>query len=250
MTAGDHVSDQAPEAIHRAVPLLTDLARPLDTSHGYLDLPGRRPDATPEGLQRLWESGIGSVLYDRAQTLARRRLGSLWRVPVPSLRLRHGDIALDVACGPGEVTAALGREVGPDGLALGLDVSVPMLTRAVRTHSAPNVGFLRADATRLPFRDGVFSAITCVAALHLVPDPAAVIGQLARVLAPGGRIAIMAPTVIGPGADAGNRFLKPIVGVRFFADRDIVEALGHHGIDETTTRKTGSVQWTIARKPA
>lgn len=249
MTAGDHVSDQAPEAIRRALPLLTDLARPLDTSHGYLDLLGQRPDDAPEGLQRLWESSIGSVLYDRAQALA-RRLNSFWQVPVPSLRLRRGDIAVDVACGPGEVTAALGRAVGPDGLALGLDVSVPMLTRAVRTHTAPNVGFVRADATRLPFRDGTVNAITCVAALHLVPDPAAVIHQLARVLAPGGRLAIMAPTVLGQGADTGNRFLKPILGVRFFADQDIVEALGHHGITETTTRKTASVQWIIARTHA
>jgi SAM-dependent methyltransferase len=240
------VDDQAPEAIRRALPLLTDSTEPLDTSHGYLDLLDA-PDPPSGAIQRLWESGIGSVVYDRVQSAA-RRWGRAWRVPMSTLRLRDGDVALDVACGPGEVTAGLGRAVGATGLALGVDVSVPMLTRAVRTHAGPNVGFLRADALRLPLRDDTVNAITCVAMLQLVPDPAGVLGQLARVLAPGGRLAIMVPTVLGPAADNGNRYLKPVSGLRFFTEQDIGDILGQHGITETTMKQAGPVQWTVARK--
>ena len=266
MTTHDHRTDQLPEALSRALPLLNDVARPLDSRQGYLDLlgPGWNPDtgadsadnADTEGngniirlrLQRLWESGIGSVLYDQYQAVARRRLGSLWRVPMAPLRLREGDIALDVACGPGEVTATLGRSVGAEGLALGLDVSVPMLSRAVRSHSAPNVGFLRADASRLPFRDGTITVITCVAALQLMPRPIEVIRQMVRVLAPGGRIAIMVPTLLGGSADPSNRYLGQFFDVHFFAERDIAGSLGHFGIQETISRRVGPVQWTVARK--
>ena len=58
----------------------------------------------------------------------------------------------------GNVTASLARAAGPGGLALGVDISEPMLSRAVAAQAGPNVGFLRADAQRLPFRDATFDA--------------------------------------------------------------------------------------------
>ena len=61
---------------------------------------------------------------------------------------------------PGNVTASLARAAGPDGLALGVDISEPMLARAVDAQAGPNVGFLRADAQQLPFRDATFDAVT------------------------------------------------------------------------------------------
>jgi SAM-dependent methyltransferase len=242
------IEGRLPEALRRALPLLTGLPESLDVSHGYLDLLGGQPPERSGPIQALWASGIGSRLYDHAQALARRMFAA-WQLPVSTLNLRPGDRALDVGCGPGEVTAELGRVVGLHGLALGLDVSAPMLTRAVRAHPAPNVGFLRADALRLPLRDGTVNAITCVSVLQLMPDPFAAVGQMTRALTPGGHIAIMVPTVVGSRFDRFNRLFSEPVGVRFFGTEELADALDENGLDRIRSRQMGTVQWITARKP-
>jgi trans-aconitate methyltransferase len=56
------------------------------------------------------------------------------------------------------------------GLALGVDISEPMLARAVSAEAGPQIGFLRADAQRLPLRDETVDAVVSVAVLQLIPD--------------------------------------------------------------------------------
>ena len=70
------------------------------------------------------------MLYDNAQAFA-RRVVSVWQLPIDWLNIPTGGVALDVGSGPGNVTASLARAAGPDGLALGVDISEPMLARAV-----------------------------------------------------------------------------------------------------------------------
>ena len=106
----------------------------------------------------MWASELGSLLYDNAQALA-RRLTALGQLPTDWLSIPPGGVALDVGSGPGNVTAALARAAGPDGLALGVDVSEPMLARAVSAQAGPQVGFLRADAQKLPLRDETVDAV-------------------------------------------------------------------------------------------
>ena len=91
---------------------------------------------------------------------------------------------LDLSCGPGKLTrrfvdAPGGREV------FGLDLSRAMLAQA--RVAAPGAVLVRADAADLPFEDGVFGGVANMAALDLYPDPARVVREAARVLAPGGR---------------------------------------------------------------
>jgi ubiquinone/menaquinone biosynthesis C-methylase UbiE len=57
-----------------------------------------------------------------------------------------------------------------------------MLARAVRAEAGPQIGFLRADAQRLPLRDETVDAVVSIAVLQLVPDPAAALAEMARVL--------------------------------------------------------------------
>jgi methyltransferase family protein len=92
------------------------------------------------------------MLYDNTQAVMRRLL-TAFQLPTEWLNIPPGGIALDVGCGPGSVTASLARAAGPDGLALGVDISEPMLARAVSAEAEPQIGFLRADAQRLPLRD-------------------------------------------------------------------------------------------------
>ena len=183
------------------------------------------------------------MFYDNAQALARRFFNA-WQHPTDWLNIPQGGTALDVGCGPGNVTASLGRAVGQGGLALGVDISKPMLARAVRAHSGPQVGFLRADAQRLPLRDDTIDALVSIAVLQLVPDPAAAVAEMARVLRPGGRLALMVPTAGRPGPL--SRFF-PNAGAHFFGDDDLGDILEDLGFVSVRTKNAGPLQWVRGR---
>ncbi|BBZ11314.1 methyltransferase domain-containing protein [Mycobacterium branderi] len=234
-----------PPALQRAVELLTDPPAEPDVSKGYLDL--LDDSAVPKNtgaIQALWASPIGSLFYDNAQTVARRLL-TAWQHPVEWLNIPPGGTALDVGCGPGTVTASLARAAGPDGLALGVDISEPMLTRAVRAESGPQVGFLRADAQRLPLRDDTVDAVVSIAVLQLIPEPAAALAEIARVLRPGGRLAIMVPT-----AGRAARFWRmlPNTGAHVFDDDELGDILEDHGFVSVRVKNFSTIQWVRAKR--
>jgi arsenite methyltransferase len=209
--------------MRKALELLSDPPANPDISKGYLDLLGDGPstDDTPPkntgAIQAVWASGLGSMLYDNAQAFARKVL-SIWQLPTDWLNIPSGGVALDVGSGPGNVTASLAHAAGPDGLALGVDISEPMLARAVSAHAGPQVGFLRADAQKLPLRDETVDAAVSIAVLQLIPNPSAALGEMVRVLRPGGRMAVMVPTV-GPAAALFR--LLPAGGAHFFAEDEL-----------------------------
>ncbi|MGO9507043.1 MAG: methyltransferase domain-containing protein [Mycobacterium sp.] len=239
-----------PPALRRAVELLADPPANPDISQGYLDLLGGRDDAVPKNtgaIQAAWASPIGSMLYDNAQAISRRLLTAM-QLPIEWLNIPKGGIALDVGSGPGNITASLARSAGKDGLALGVDISLPMLARAVRAQSGPNVGFLRADAQRLPLRDKTVDAVVSMAALQLIPNPATALAEMARVLKPGGRLAVMVPTV-GPGARFWRRL--PNAGAHIFDDDevgDILEGLNENGFASVRTKSYGTLQWVRGKR--
>jgi len=236
-------------ALERALGLLSEPPAEPDASNGYLDLLGSSA-ADDEGparntgpIQAVWASSIGSMLYDNAQALSRRFLSTL-RHPIEWLDIPPGGIALDVGSGPGSVTASLAESVGPDGLALGIDISEPMLARAVRAEAGPQVGFLRADAQRLPLRDQTVDAVVSIAVLQLIPDPFAALAEIARVLRPGGRLAIMVPIVRGT-PDLWRRL--PNGGAYVFGEDEIGDFLEEHGFVSVRTKTIGTFQWVRAK---
>ncbi len=87
---------------------------------------------------------------------------------------------LDIACGTGIVTRGLLR---PERTVLGVDRSSGMLGLAARR--VPG-GVVCGDAARLPLASDSVDAVVIVWLLHLLPDPAAVLAEAARVLRPGG----------------------------------------------------------------
>jgi arsenite methyltransferase len=238
-----------PPALHRALDLLIDPPTEPDVSKGYLDLlNGSAEDAGPAKntgpIQAAWASPLGSMLYDNAQAITRRFM-AVWQFPIEWLNIPQGGIALDVGSGPGSITAALARAAGPDGLALGVDISRPMLARAVRSEAGPHVGFLRADAQRLPLRDQTVDAAVSIAVLQLIPDPVATLSEIARVLRPGGRLAVMVPTV-GRAAKLWNKL--PNVGAYPFGEDEIGDILEDHGFASVRTKNVGTVQWVRAKR--
>jgi arsenite methyltransferase len=238
-----------PPALARALPLLTAPPAEPDVRHGYLDLLGEAgtagatgaTEAEPGLIQRLWSSGPGAAAYDFAQAQGRRLLAA-WQLPADWLAPPADGVVLDIGSGPGNVTGGFGRRLGERGVALGVDLSVPMLTRAVRAEAGPGTGFLRADARRLPFADGVADVLVSIAMLQLAPDPAVVLAEFARVLKPGGRLAVMVPTVLGGWMEKGVGLL-PGHGAHFFTDEEIPDELERLGVERLRSKQSGPVQW-------
>jgi arsenite methyltransferase len=238
-------------ALQRAVELLAEPPSNPDVSKGYLDLLGSTPATEADlpkntgPIQAAWASPIGSMLYDRAQIMA-RRLMTAFHQPTEWLDIPPGGTALDVGSGPGNVTASLARAAGPEGLALGVDISEPMLARAVRAEAGPQVGFLRADAQRLPFRDQTFDAVLSIAMLQLIPKPSAALAEMARVLRPGARMAVMVPTARRAGALTR---LLPDGGAHFFTEDEIADTLEDLGLVKVRTKSVGTIQWVRGKRP-
>lgn len=86
-------------ALRKAERLLADPPENPDTSNGYLDLLGEQRDRNAGAVQALWASRLGSLLYDNAQTVA-RRLMTAWQEPTEWLNIPVGGTALDVGSGP------------------------------------------------------------------------------------------------------------------------------------------------------
>ncbi|WIT13459.1 class I SAM-dependent methyltransferase [Paucibacter sediminis] len=102
-----------------------------------------------------------------------------------------GEAVLDVACGAGVVAAAAARAVGPGGRVLGVDLAEAMVQAArqqAQRLGLAQASFMRMDAEQLALPDDAgFDLVLCVLGLMYVPDPAAALRELRRVLRPGGR---------------------------------------------------------------
>jgi demethylmenaquinone methyltransferase/2-methoxy-6-polyprenyl-1,4-benzoquinol methylase len=122
--------------------------------------------------------------YDLVNRVMTFGLDVRWRKrSVRDLSLEPGAVVLDLACGTGDFC----RELATEGLRpIGVDLSFGMLA-AART-DAP---LLQADILRLPFPDSAADGVTCGFALRNLVELPAFFAELARVLRPGGRIALL-----------------------------------------------------------
>jgi ubiquinone/menaquinone biosynthesis C-methylase UbiE len=102
--------------------------------------------------------------------------------------LPQGGRVLDVGTGTGVAAAAAAAALGPDGLAVGVDVSLGMLAQAARAR--PELRLAGASAIDLPFRDGTFDALTGSFVLSHFTKYETALFDMIRVLRPGGRLAL------------------------------------------------------------
>jgi ubiquinone/menaquinone biosynthesis C-methylase UbiE len=170
------------------------------------------------------------------------------------LGLSPRDGVLDVACGTGNFTRGFAGTVGPEGLAVGIDVSVTMLSRAVSdTRSAgltDRTAFVRGSAQDLPFVDRSFDAVCCFAALHLFADPFAALDHMTRVLTPGGRIALFTSCRASSAPlRTVDGFVGARSGMRMFERDEITTALEDRGLVDVHQRVAGVTQFVGARSP-
>jgi demethylmenaquinone methyltransferase/2-methoxy-6-polyprenyl-1,4-benzoquinol methylase len=209
--------------------------------------------------------------YDRYARLLSFGQDPRWRTFLVSrLDVSAEDTVLDVACGTGAVALELLRQY--DCRVVGVDQSAEMLAEARRRLGA-RVELRQARAEQLPFEDHVFAGLTVTYLLRYVDDPAATMRELARVVRPGGRLAMLefgvppnrvarvaweayvraglplAGRVISPGWRAVGDFLGPSIR-EFWRAWPLERILGswrEAGIDDVRSRRLslggGIVLW-------
>jgi len=151
--------------------------------------------------------------YDVANDVLSLGLHRRWRrrtaAAVPAV---PGGWALDLGCG----TGGLGRLLVGRMKVVGVDLSHRMLLRA-RRRSGPDLELVGGSGLALPFRDGLFTCVVSAFVLRNLRDLGAAFGEIARVLVPGGRIALIDITEPGRPAvrglfDGYLRTVAPLVG--------------------------------------
>jgi ubiquinone/menaquinone biosynthesis C-methylase UbiE len=126
--------------------------------------------------------------FDAAPLSFWRRYGQR---TIDRLALKPGDHVLDVCCGSGASAIPAAIAVGPTGSVLGVDVSAGLLGLArVKAQDLANIAFRNGDCMALGLPEGSFDAIVCVFGIFFLPDMAAAIGELWRMVKPGGKLAI------------------------------------------------------------
>ncbi|MFB6354835.1 MAG: class I SAM-dependent methyltransferase [Halobacteriales archaeon] len=180
------------------------------------------------------------------------------------LRLDRGDRALEVGCGPGHALVGLADRVGPAGHVVGLDAAPGMLGRAERRVARAGIDagvtLVLGDARSLPLGDGVADAALLEDTLELFgpDDRDAVLGELRRVLAADGRLAVL--TMERAGAERTS-FVRAYdwvfdnvpganrVGCRPIYARRALEAAGFAVEERASLRRAGvwPVELLVAR---
>ena len=115
--------------------------------------------------------------------------------------LSPGEQVVDVGCGAGIDSLIASRMVGPGGHVIGIDMTPGMLDRARRAAEeagARNVEFLQGYMETLPIPDTWADVVISNGVLNLTPDKVKALGEMARVLKPGGRLQIGDITVDSP----------------------------------------------------
>jgi len=134
-------------------------------------------------------------VYDLMNTAMTAGLHHGWRTRAADrAELSEGDSALDLCCGTGDLALELRARVGASGRVVGADFSERMLELAndkALDRGVPDVTFEWADALELPYSDASFEAVTVGFGVRNLADLDVGVGEMARVLRPGGRLVIL-----------------------------------------------------------
>lgn len=130
--------------------------------------------------------------YDLLNRVLSMRRDVFWREAAARLARPEVDgPLLDLACGTFDLSRELSRQY-PDRLVAGADFSLEMLRRGRKKVALwPGIAATAGDGCRLPFADRSFAAATCAFGIRNMPDRAAALAELARVIKPGGRLVIL-----------------------------------------------------------
>jgi SAM-dependent methyltransferase len=149
----------------------------------------RRFPVGPESAKRLGYDAAEVAALPRSLTESFCGVGNPFAMGEPE----PGQTVLDLGCGAGFDTLLAARRVGPSGRAIGLDMTPGMIARA--RHNAArlgmtNVDFWLAEIERVSLSDCSVDLVISNGVLNLCPDKPEVLGEVYRVLKPGGRLQV------------------------------------------------------------
>jgi ubiquinone/menaquinone biosynthesis C-methylase UbiE len=168
-----------------------------------------------------------------------------------ALELRSEDSLLDVGCGTGSAVRSAAPLVAR---AVGIDLAPKMIERAGElAQGLENVELLVGDSQHLPFAEEEFTAVLCTSSLHHCPNPEGAVLEMARVLAPGGRLAV-------GDSDPGQLFVRLLDRhlklhepghLGFLRAEAIARLLSEAGLGQVDLRRLHRPRFVIAlgRKP-
>ncbi len=143
-----------------------------------------------EGVRAVAEA-FGYTPEELASIPAEANMGLSCGNPTAFASLRPGETVVDLGCGGGLDVFLAAERVGPTGRAIGIDMTPEMLERARRNAAGrSNVEFHHATIDQLPLADESVDCVISNCVINLAPDKQAVFREIARVLNPGGRLAV------------------------------------------------------------
>ncbi|MBO0692542.1 MAG: class I SAM-dependent methyltransferase, partial [Acidimicrobiaceae bacterium] len=140
-----------------------------------------------EAEQRRWNDDYWVRVWPRREELTNLVTDKL----LDHLRVQPGEHVLDVGCGGGLTTLALGGRVGPSGLVVGYDLSEPLLALArsrAADQGSTNTRFVVGDAQQAEFDGGPFDAVVSQFGVMFFDDSTAAFANLRRHVKPDGRL--------------------------------------------------------------
>jgi SAM-dependent methyltransferase len=162
--------------------------------------------------------------------------------------LRPGEVVLDLGSGAGFDCFLIGPKVGPAGRAIGVDMTPEMLAKARGNLAAyrartglDNVEFRLGEIEHLPVPDASVDVVISNCVLNLSPDKQQVWHEVARVLKPGGRVAVSDLALLRPLPEAVRGMVEALVGC-------VAGAVLLHDTEQMM-RRAGLVQVELVPKP-
>jgi len=170
---------------------------------------------SPEDLART----VGYAQAELAALPEGTNMGLCCGNPTALASLKNGERVLDLGSGAGLDVFLAGPKVGPTGRAIGVDMTRDMLARARRGLAAyrersglDNVEFRLGEIEHLPVADASIDVVISNCVINLSPDKAQVWREVARVLKPGGRVAVSDLALFRPLPPAVVEMVEALVG--------------------------------------
>ncbi len=164
-------------------------------------------------------SAIGYSQGELAATPEGANMGLSCGNPTAIASLKPGEVVLDLGSGGGFDCFVAGPKVGPTGKVIGVDMTPDMLSKARRNVGVyakqtgySNVEFRLGEIENLPVADASVDVVISNCVLNLSPDKARVWREIARVLKPGGRVAVSDLALLRPLPESVKQDVEALVG--------------------------------------
>ena len=166
---------------------------------------GRTNSGPPPTPKACCGNGVSNLMADDYKDVKGYNpdadLGLGCGLPTQFARIRPGKVVLDLGSGAGNDCFVARAETGPTGRVIGVDFTPCMVERAranAERRGYTNVEFVHGDIEQLPLEDNMMDVVVSNCVLNLVPNKAAVFGEIMRVLKPGGHFSVSDIVVQGP----------------------------------------------------